>query len=91
MGTDLPFSSEKMREFDEMMSEKFSNIPKEFGKPIVCSTFFTRDDDELIRRLQDKGIPMLPSSERAAIALHALYRYGRIREKLAKGNSLWDE
>ncbi len=91
MGTDLPFSSEKMREFDEMMSEKFSNIPKEFGKPIVCSTFFTRDDDELIRRLQDKGIPMLPSSERAAIALNALYRYGQIREKLANSNSPWDQ
>jgi acyl-CoA synthetase (NDP forming) len=91
MGTDLPFTSENMRDFDKAMAERFAGIPKKFGKPIVGATFFTRDDDEMIRDLQDRGIPMLPSSERAASAMNALYRYGRIREKLANNSSPWDE
>ncbi len=83
MGLDLPISNEQMHELDEKASVKFGKIADETGKPIIGATFFTRDDDALIRRIQECGVPMLPSPERAASAMAALYRYGRIRERLA--------
>jgi acyl-CoA synthetase (NDP forming) len=91
MGLELPIDGEKMKKFDRKMSRKFSETAREAGKPVVGATFFTRDDDELIRWIQDCGVPMLPSAERAASAMNALYRYGRIREKLANSESAWDK
>lgn len=83
-GLPLPVSAEEMKSFGDYISGKFSKIPKETGKPIVGVTFFTRNEDPIVKRIQDLGVPFLPSPERAAGAMHALYQYGRIREKLAR-------
>lgn len=83
-GLSLPATPDEMRGFEDRLAEKFSQIPGEFGKPIVGTTFFTRNEDRMIRRLQDLGMPFLPSPERAASAMGALYRYGKIKEKLER-------
>ena len=53
------------------------------NKPLLGFSFLTRENP-FIARLQDKGVPVLPSPERAARALGALVEYGRLREKLVR-------
>jgi acetyl-CoA synthetase (ADP-forming) len=50
-------------------------------KPIVGFSFLTRDND-FIAGLQDKGVPVLPSPERAARAFGAMVDYTRLLDKL---------
>jgi len=50
----------------------------ERGKPMVGGSFCTRDE-AFIRELQDRGLPVLPSPERAMSALAALTQYARYR------------
>jgi acyl-CoA synthetase (NDP forming) len=50
-------------------------------KPVLGFSFLTREN-QFISGLQDKGVPVLPSPERAARALGALVEYRRLREKL---------
>lgn len=56
---------------------------KKYGKPIVVVNF---GGSELVQRfeevLEDNGIPVFPTPDRAAKALWALYKYGEIRKKL---------
>ncbi len=51
------------------------------GKPIVGFSFLTRDND-FIAGIQDKGVPVLPSPERAARAFGAMVDYARLKGKL---------
>lgn len=53
------------------------------NKPLLGFSFLTRENP-FIAGLQDKGVPVLPSPERAARALGALVEYKRLREKLAR-------
>lgn len=58
-----------------------AGLSKESGKPVVGGSFFTRSE-LFIRALQDAGIPVLPSPERASRAIGALVRYARFRQSL---------
>jgi acetate---CoA ligase (ADP-forming) subunit alpha len=60
----------------EQQSEAVSALPLESGKPLIGYSLRTRDDF-FIARLQDMGIPVLGSPERAARAMGALARYAR--------------
>ncbi len=51
-----------------------------YEKPVLGFSFLTRDNP-FISGLQDKGVPVLPSPERAARALGALVDYARLRKK----------
>lgn len=51
------------------------------GKPVLGFSFLNRQN-AFIAGLQDNGVPVLASPERAARALGALVEYGRLREKL---------
>ena len=54
-----------------------------YGKPIVGFSFLTRDNS-FISGLQDKGVPVLPSPERAARAFGAMVEYRRLRDKIIR-------
>ncbi|HOO55459.1 MAG TPA: CoA-binding protein [bacterium] len=81
-GLSMDVNPEALRQAWDFMSDEFSKIPFEFGKPIIGATFYNRYTDKSVKRLQDNGIPFLPSPERAVGAMSALYRYGRIRRWL---------
>ena len=60
-------------------------LVKAHEKPVLGFSFLTRENP-FISGLQDKGVPVLPSPERAAKALGALVDYTRLREKLSRRN-----
>ena len=51
--------------------EGFSRLSSEYGKPVLVSSFWGRDDDALTY-LTDIGVPVYPSPERAVKAFAAL-------------------
>ncbi|MFH1985431.1 MAG: CoA-binding protein [Pseudomonadota bacterium] len=57
------------------------------GKPVVGFSFLTRDNP-FIAGLQDKGVPVLASPERAARAFSAMVAYTRLREKIRRSEAL---
>ncbi len=48
-----------------------AEMSSRYGKPVVGASFCTRDEP-FVRDLQDSGVPVLPSPERAIKALAAL-------------------
>jgi acyl-CoA synthetase (NDP forming) len=56
---------------------------KRYGKPIAIVNF---GGSELVQRfeeeLEDQGIPVYPTPDRAAKALWALYKYGEVKRRL---------
>ncbi len=53
------------------------------AKPLLGSSFLMRSE-KFIRELEDLGVPILPSPERSARAMGALYRYSNMREALLR-------
>jgi len=62
-----------------------AGLSREFGKPVVGASFHTRSE-LFIREVQDRGLPVLSSPERATRALGALARYSRFRQDMANNN-----
>jgi acetate---CoA ligase (ADP-forming) subunit alpha len=54
------------------------------GKPIIGYTFRGLDEG-VVRHMIEKGIPVFPGHERAARALAAMVKYGRLRDKISAG------
>ncbi len=67
--------------------DSIAALVKNHGKPILGFSFLTRDND-FVAGLQDKGIPVLPSPERAAKAFGAMVEYTRLREKIMDQKNL---
>jgi len=61
--------------------QSVSSLMETYQKPIVGFSFMNRDN-HFVAGLQDRGIPVLPSPERAANAFGALCRYTRLRKKI---------
>jgi acetyltransferase len=61
--------------------EQFTRFPREYGKPIIVSSFWGIEDDALAF-LADNGIPVYPSPERAVRAMAALRHRGRVLEEI---------
>ncbi len=57
-----------------------SSIPKDTGKPVLCSSFMDRDQDDCTRILQDQGIPVLDTPEKAAEVMAFLGRSAHLRK-----------
>ncbi len=56
-------------------------IPYKYGIPLVMSSFFDYQDDFTIA-MQDKGIPVFDSPEKAAKGLAVLLRYKEVTQRL---------
>ncbi len=67
----------------EELVKTVMKLPETSHKPVIGYSFRSHFD-RLIRILQNRGFPVLPSPERAARAMAALVRYGQVREKLAR-------
>ncbi|MGO9571382.1 MAG: acetate--CoA ligase family protein [Desulfomonilaceae bacterium] len=63
-----------------------AELSARYGKPVVGASFCTRDEP-FVRELQDSGVPVLPSPERAIKALAALVKYAAIRDAIIKEDS----
>jgi acyl-CoA synthetase (NDP forming) len=66
--------------------ESVARLSARYRKPVIGASFCTREE-LFVRELQDRGVPLLPSAERAIKALAALVKYAGIREALIKEDS----
>jgi acyl-CoA synthetase (NDP forming) len=69
-------------DFIEQQCKDMAQLAPKYGKPFVGGSFYTRSEP-FTQMLQDFGVAVLPSPERAVIALSALTRYAAKRRKLA--------
>jgi len=75
-----------MTEFENFVSRlcrRLAELAQSQAKPLLGSSFLMRSE-KFIRELEDFGIPILPSPERSARAMEALYRYSRMQEALLR-------
>ncbi|MDQ1240383.1 MAG: acetate---CoA ligase (ADP-forming) subunit alpha [Thermodesulfobacteriota bacterium] len=69
---------EVARQYVSAQAQVVSSLGREYGKPLVGGSFYDRSES-FICELQDRGLPILPSPERAVRALGALYKYSVFR------------
>lgn len=77
MGVPEERIAEKMEKVLRQQVEAVAALVQTLHKPIIGYSFRDRRDSA-VARLQDLGVPVLPSPERAARAMAALARYSRI-------------
>ena len=63
-------------------ADMFVKLPHKYGKPVVGASFFGRNEYNSIRYLQNKGVPFLPTPERAAAALAALRKRAKYLQRI---------
>jgi len=71
-------AGEKIGELLDAQSQSIANALKTYNKPLVGYTYRSTQED-FIRGLMDRGVPVFPSTERAVRALEALVMYSEIR------------
>ncbi len=71
LGDRINYNLEDMMPVYTRLLEQFARLPEEYGKPLLVSSFWGRDDDALAF-LTDSGIPVYPSPERAVKSFAAL-------------------
>ena len=64
--------------FDAGLADIIANTTRGTGLPVVAMSFGGGETSVLRRKLEKSGIPVYETVERAARALWALYRYGRV-------------
>jgi acetate---CoA ligase (ADP-forming) subunit alpha len=64
-----------------------AELSTDFGKPLIGASFCTREEP-FIRKLQDHGVPVLTSPERAVRAMGALAEYARARKAILEQDEL---
>ncbi len=66
--------------------QALASLVEAYGKPIIGFSFLTRDNP-FICGLQDHGLPVLASPERAARAFGAMARYVALRDKIRRSDA----
>jgi len=69
-----------MEKMTEKACNEFIKLPEKFKKPILCACFSGREDNA-VARIQDGGIPVYPTPERAVRAMAALWEYTKIKDR----------
>lgn len=78
-------AAEKSRELLDAQSQSIASVLKTHTKPLVGYTYRSIQED-FIRGLIDRGVPVFPSTERAVHALESLVRYAELRGR-STGNA----
>jgi acetyltransferase len=78
LATDM--SLEAMVEGAKAPVDRLIGMPSKYGKPIVVSSFFQRED-HASNACMDAGIPVLDGPEKAARAMAMLCEYSEIRKR----------
>jgi acyl-CoA synthetase (NDP forming) len=81
MGVPEEKLSEKIEKILVQQVETVAGLVQGLQKPVIGYSY-RRREDSAVRRLQDLGIPVFPSPERAAKAMAALVRYGRMQTRI---------
>jgi len=84
MGLSAKEAEENTDKIIDQQCDSISELMKSGGKPLIGFSFLTREHS-FIKRLQDKGVPILPGPERAANAMGALARYKQLADKISTG------
>lgn len=77
----LNISREDFLKISEANLDKLVSMPSEFGKPLLISSFFGRED-HCIRVFHDHKVPTFDSPEKAARAMACLHKHLLIRQKV---------
>ena len=86
MGAKAGKAASMAEDFIDDQCAVVAKLSARYGKPVVGASFCTRDEP-FVRELQDSGVPVLPSPERAIKALAALVKYAAMREAIIKEDS----
>jgi len=81
MGVEKEKIDTKVKDIVNTQCQSVASLAKTHGKPVIGFSFLTRDNS-FVAALQDMGIPVLASPERAARAFGALAEYRRLKEKI---------
>ena len=60
-------------------ADQFARIPEKYGKPIVTQKLMP--SDTVVEILRQGGIPMYDTPQQCALAMSALTRYARIKNR----------
>jgi len=83
----LKVTREDLNEMFQIDLNKLVAMPQQYGKPLLISSFFGREDNA-VTEFQKHGIPVFDSPEMVARAMAALYQYHKSRT--AAGNIVTD-
>lgn len=81
MGSSADTIPQQIEKFTEDVCNSVVTLFQNQSRPFI-GFFFRRQAELFIRKLQEKGIPVLPGPERAARAMLALVQYKRLRQKI---------
>jgi acetate---CoA ligase (ADP-forming) subunit alpha len=78
-----PEKAEAMaQDFIRSQADSVAELIRKYGKPVAGGAFANRSEP-IVRELQDRGVAVLPSPERAVNALAALAKYAEYRKSLS--------
>ncbi len=80
-GISLEEMEKAQREALRKAMRELAGLPAEYGKPVICSSFMDRDQDDCTRYLQDHGIPVLSTPDKAVRMMAGLGRYAAVRRR----------
>ena len=76
MGDRIRLPIDEVAPYAMDLLSRLKDLPGEFGKPLLVSSLWGKDDDAL-EFLVESGVPVYPTPERAVSAMAALYRWGQ--------------
>jgi acetyltransferase len=77
----VDISKEQLLSMAKMTLDPLVEMPLHYGKPLLISSFFNRDEDNCIRIFHENSIPTFDAPEKTAKAMGAFYRHLIFRQR----------